>query len=91
MCILEIKIECNCKDDEEAVFDINSFIYFKKGIIIMIFRNTIRLLLANFSNVWKVLFCFFGILVRHVKAHVGQPMDFHFLVYGTCYDVAGSK
>lgn len=30
MCIRDIKTECNCKDDEEAVFNINSFIYFSE-------------------------------------------------------------
>jgi len=30
LCIKDIKIECNCKNDEEAVFDINSFIYFSE-------------------------------------------------------------
>lgn len=30
MCIRDIKTECNCKYDDEAVFDINSFIYFSE-------------------------------------------------------------
>ena len=46
---------------------------------------------ALLIDVGEVVACFLGILVRHVKAHMVDAMYLHFLVDGSCHNVARSQ